>query len=132
MCSRKRFDFHPLYCMPGAVVARMSAQAFFYPTRLAVALVISVLAVITMCILSIDAIISLRDAISKADASAIRTIFTGVASVQNLFSSTTGQELFDNEINWAYDQVECVSTPCGLMANVVLATTSAVPRQHDG
>ena len=63
-------------------------QAFFYPTRLAVALVISILAVITVCILSVDAIIYVRDTISKADARAIRTIFTGVASVQSLFSST--------------------------------------------
>jgi hypothetical protein len=63
-----------------------------------------VLATVTLCILVIDTVISLRNGISRADSNAVRTIFTGLASIQRLFSSTTGLELFDSEINWAYEQ----------------------------
>ncbi len=68
-------------------------QAFFYPTRLAVAFVISVLATVTFCVLTVNVIKSIRDSISRADSAAIRTIFTGLTSVQNLFYSTTSQEV---------------------------------------
>jgi hypothetical protein len=78
-------------CRCVGVVARV--QAFFFPTRLAVAFCISVLATVTFCVLTIRAIISIRGAIKRADASSVRTIFTGLASVQNLFYSTTSQEV---------------------------------------
>ena len=69
------------------------AQAFFFPTRLAVAFVISILTVVTFCVLTINVIKSVRNSVSRADAAAIRGIFTGLSSVQKLFYSTTSQEV---------------------------------------
>jgi hypothetical protein len=81
-------------CLPLSPLLSLSlSQAFFYPTRLAVAFVISVLATVTFCVLTIDIVKSIRDSIRSADSAAIRTIFTGLTSVQNLFYSTTNQEV---------------------------------------
>ena len=71
----------------------VTAQAFFFPTRLAVAFVISILTVVTFCVLTINVIKSVRNSVSRADAAAIRGIFTGLSSVQKLFYSTTSQEV---------------------------------------
>ncbi len=71
----------------------VTVQAFFFPTRLAVAFVISILTVVTFCVLTINVIKSVRNSVSRADAAAIRGIFTGLSSVQKLFYSTTSQEV---------------------------------------
>lgn len=50
---------------------------------------------------------ALRQKVFTLDANAIKTIFVGVSSIESLFYSSTLQELFDPEVQWAFDQVRC-------------------------
>ncbi len=91
-------------------------QAFFFPTRLLTTFVISVLATITLCVITIQFMAHMRAGVSTLDATAVRTVFTGVGSIESLFYSTTNQEMFYGEIEWAFEQV-CI-TVCPLLFNV--------------
>jgi Retinol binding protein receptor len=79
-------------------------QAFFYPTRLVTTFVISVLATVTLFALTVNAFQNMRQGVYTMDSTAIRTVFTGVNSMESLFYNTRYQELFDSEVEWAYDQ----------------------------
>ncbi len=86
-------------------MAQANPDAFFFPSRLFVAFVIAVLATSTLCAITINGLIAMRASILNADVAASRAVFAGINSMQSLFLSSRSAELFDREINWAYQQV---------------------------
>jgi hypothetical protein len=88
-----------------AAIAAANPDAFFFPARLFVAFVIAILGTSTLCVLAINAVLSFRTSIIVADTAAAKAVFSGVSSLQALFLSKTQLELFDREIDWAYQQV---------------------------
>lgn len=81
-------------------------QAFFYPTRIISAFLVSVLANVTLCVLTAEYMKQARLAVYSLDSTAIRTVFKGISSLDALFYRTNVLELFDSEIDWAFQQVK--------------------------
>jgi hypothetical protein len=75
------------------IPASLCPQALFFPSRIAVGFVISLLATSTLCVLTVRAMDSVQDSIDESDSQSSRSVFTGLASMQSLFVEETAQEV---------------------------------------
>lgn len=65
----------------------------------------SVLANVTLCVLTVELMKQVRLSVYALDSTAIRTVFKGISALDDLFYSKNILELFDSEIEWAFQQV---------------------------
>ena len=86
-------------------IAAANPDAFFYPTRLFIAFIIGVIGVATLGAISVNTVRAWRTSLVYTDTAAAKGIFGGVTASAALFLANTGQELFDSEVDWAFQQV---------------------------
>lgn len=98
-----------------------SPDAFFFPTRVLAALLVSLAANAVIGLTSIAIFLRIRNAVENLDAQTLRTVFTAISSIEELFQSLTQSTLFTHEVAWGYEQAEMVHNEFVTAANAIFA-----------
>lgn len=80
------------------------SDAFFYPSKMTGAFVISVLAVVTLFVTVVNNLEAAQISIGTADARALRTAFAGIDALEELFFQTFNSDMLQSETDFAYQQ----------------------------
>lgn len=118
-------ELHAIWCAVSS--GNDDVDAFFYPTRLTAALVVSLFATVLLALSLRRTLLHVRDVIRQLDAQTIEAASGAVRRLCALYTEQTGEEMPGEGIEWSNAQIERLHDHMVSLSDAVYLAFSGAP-----